>query len=373
MWTLLTAAFAAEHVLAVAPFAANTGDAELAPFVAGLSDMVTTDVGESADVDLVERRQLNAILDELKLQHSNWADPTSAVKLGRGVGATAVIVGSLSESRGRVRLDARVVDVESGRVSEAVEVEGSVEDVFHLERQLSLRVLESLGASITPEHRKRLGALAPVPNVVGQGFDDGGPSLTITRMSPGIVEPPGILWIDGVAFEKLARRVPQTVRVKPGPHEVAIQALLPFGGKAPPKSGAFAMFDGYWCWGVVEVPDSGLNVTTAELCQQLQPGLSAYGSVIGDGGILQVSHGSDAGFGIDDRGAMGSFVVVPPGMHTLVGFIEVPAPVDPNGPPPIGKPTQRQEVCRQPITVKHGTVALVTVSPTGCALTEFPL
>ena len=49
----------------------------------GLADLLTTDIAQSADVIVVERQQLDKILEEQKLSLSGLADEHSAVEVGR--------------------------------------------------------------------------------------------------------------------------------------------------------------------------------------------------------------------------------------------------------------------------------------------------
>jgi len=65
---------------------------------------------------VVERSRLDAILAEQKLQSSQFIDPSTAVKVGKGLGAAVLITGNAADFESSVRIDLRAVDVRSGEV-----------------------------------------------------------------------------------------------------------------------------------------------------------------------------------------------------------------------------------------------------------------
>ena len=87
-------------------------------------------------MQIVEREKLNAALDELKLAESPFVDPKTAVKLGKGLSATHMLTGSLTAFKGKLRISARVFDVQSSAVLQGKDVEGDVGDFFALEKEL---------------------------------------------------------------------------------------------------------------------------------------------------------------------------------------------------------------------------------------------
>lgn len=96
--------------------------------------------------ELVERQRLDAVLEEAKLQQGGLVDDSTAVQLGRLLGAQQVLVGSYrgeiiayyGEEKtsnplfrwftGKVSAGLRLVDVASGRISETFEVAGAEKD-----------------------------------------------------------------------------------------------------------------------------------------------------------------------------------------------------------------------------------------------------
>ncbi|HNR68027.1 MAG TPA: FlgO family outer membrane protein [bacterium] len=68
---------------------------------------------------VVERAQLEKILEEQKLGMSGILDASTAAKVGRGIGVDAVIVGSVTRSGNSVSIDARLIDTETAAILSA--------------------------------------------------------------------------------------------------------------------------------------------------------------------------------------------------------------------------------------------------------------
>ncbi|MDA8242615.1 MAG: FlgO family outer membrane protein [Elusimicrobia bacterium] len=98
------------------PYAGGGGAASSAgPAV--VQERLTTELAQYEDLTLIERALLNKVLAELKLQVSGAMDDDSVKKLGRTLGADAVVLGTLNDLKdGRAEVNARAVDTESGKI-----------------------------------------------------------------------------------------------------------------------------------------------------------------------------------------------------------------------------------------------------------------
>jgi len=66
---------------------------------------------------VIERNQLERILDEQKLGMTGIVDASTAAELGKGIGVDAIILGSVSLTRsGAISVDARAIDTESATI-----------------------------------------------------------------------------------------------------------------------------------------------------------------------------------------------------------------------------------------------------------------
>jgi TolB-like protein len=134
----------------------NQGNPELEPLKVGLSQMMTTDLVGAGGAKVVERVQLQAVLDELKLGHSSVVDRDTSAKVGKLLGAEYLVLGSYFSLAGTLRVDARLVRVETGEVVHAAGQNGAIGDLFDLQRKVAASFRERLGVLIP-------GAVAALP------------------------------------------------------------------------------------------------------------------------------------------------------------------------------------------------------------------
>lgn len=128
-------------------------DDELAALRKGLAQMLISDLSASPRIQVVERLQLEAVLAELELGRSRAIDPASAAKIGKLLGARYLVLGGYFAFAGSLRVDARVVDVESGAVVKGYGVTGKGEDFLALEQALAAgltTILHGLVPAPTP-------------------------------------------------------------------------------------------------------------------------------------------------------------------------------------------------------------------------------
>lgn len=124
-------------------------DEELAALRKGLAQMLISDLSASAKLRLVERLQLESVLAELELGSSRSIDSKTAAKVGKLLGAHYLVMGGYFALAGSLRVDARVVHVETGRLVKGVGVTGKGEDFLTLEKELAAG-LEAILVGVGP-------------------------------------------------------------------------------------------------------------------------------------------------------------------------------------------------------------------------------
>jgi TolB-like protein len=161
---------AARPTVAVLLFDTGGKQADLEPLREGLAQMLITDLAERPEIRVVERTRLEAIMDEQRLARSGKVDGASAARLGKLLGARALVLGSFFELAGTLRVDARVVEVETGRVVRSVGVNGPATDFWALERDLASKLDDVVRTTLPAafEHT-RAPALRPRPAKMGSG------------------------------------------------------------------------------------------------------------------------------------------------------------------------------------------------------------
>lgn len=135
--------------VAILEFEDTSPENEFARLDRALQNMLTTDLSVSRDLELVERARLEDVRKELNLVKSGFLDPETAAKIGKGVGAKAILTGSFWVRDAKLRIDARLVHVETGAVILAEEITGVAEDFTGLEKQLARKVLDAAGVRLS--------------------------------------------------------------------------------------------------------------------------------------------------------------------------------------------------------------------------------
>jgi TolB-like protein len=92
-----------------------------------VSEMLTTSFVNSGSFKIIEREQLQKVVQEFQLSQSGIIDTSYAKQIGKITGADAIITGSVTKIGNDLRLDARIIDVESGIILTAEKSEGKVE------------------------------------------------------------------------------------------------------------------------------------------------------------------------------------------------------------------------------------------------------
>lgn len=133
---------------------------EYAPLSQGIADMLITELSASPRIRVIEREQVQQILDEQNLGASGRVDKETLARVGRILGARYMITGGfVVDPRETVRLDARTFNVETSEIDSksTVSVTGKAENILALIGEVGQRLGDRL----------RLPALVPAVNPGG--------------------------------------------------------------------------------------------------------------------------------------------------------------------------------------------------------------
>jgi len=136
--------------------------ADLEPLREGLAQMLITDLAELGEIRVVERARLKTVLEEQKLGASGKVDAATAARLGKLLGARALVLGSYFDLAGTLRVDARVVEVETGKIVRSVGVNGPAADFWALERDLAAKLADTMRTAL-PAAFEHAALLPPKP------------------------------------------------------------------------------------------------------------------------------------------------------------------------------------------------------------------
>ena len=196
----------------------------------GLAAMMISDLAVSPELKLVERERMQDVLKEQDMQRSAMFDSSTAVKAGRLLGAEFIATGSLAAAAPQLRIDMRLISVETGEIVKTARVTGPEDKLFDLEQQLADRVLKDLDIALSPESaelmRKRQEANRELGVSAFRDFSgglvamDNGDYLKAAELfRPLIMRAPGSLAVElayGEAKRRAALAAKETARKKAG-------------------------------------------------------------------------------------------------------------------------------------------------------------
>jgi len=144
--------------IAILYFDNSGGEASMDKLKKGLADMLITDLSNVSMLNIVERDKLESILKEQKLNNTKEFDPSTASKVGKLLGAEIILTGGYFDMMGSLRIDARFIDVETGKILKSDGVDGETASFFKIQKQLSWKIIKNMDTKITDEEKGELQA-----------------------------------------------------------------------------------------------------------------------------------------------------------------------------------------------------------------------
>ena len=150
---------ASDITIAVLDFDNNSffNPSEYDPLTKGLAEIFITELSQIQSVKIVERQELRALLDEMKLSQSGILNQNNSLKAGEMLGARNLVFGGFMVTpEKKIRIDIRIVEVETGLTVKASEVTGKTKQVLTLIRKLSKQMLDDLDVRLSRQEKKYL-------------------------------------------------------------------------------------------------------------------------------------------------------------------------------------------------------------------------
>lgn len=161
----LTAADLRQDAVAVFPFEYTGQDPQMAALGSALAALLTTDLAQSQRLTVLERVQLQALLDEMDLAESGRVAPGTAARSGRLLGAANVVVGQIGGEAGTAEIESLLLDArEEGDATPPLTETEAVERLIDAEKRLVLALFDRMGIQLTAAERERVNQ-RPTENV----------------------------------------------------------------------------------------------------------------------------------------------------------------------------------------------------------------
>jgi TolB-like protein len=125
----------ASVTVAISSFKNESGQYYLDSWEKTIPDMLKSELSDSDEIIVLERQALEDILKEQALSLTGLVDSATVQRVGKIVGAQYVINGTISSSGDRIRIDVKIIRVETGQLhSEKAEAPGNghLNEMMHL-------------------------------------------------------------------------------------------------------------------------------------------------------------------------------------------------------------------------------------------------
>ncbi len=165
--------------IAVLPFTNISGEKEKNWVGAGFSESLTTKLANVKSLNMIERQQLMKILDELKFQMAGYVDEKTAVKVGKMYGADVIVFGSFQIMGDNLRVSARFVDVETGKIIKTAEATGNLKDIFSLQDEIAFQLMSAINVVLEEKEQQEI-KVDPTENLTAyELYSKGGEAQTL--------------------------------------------------------------------------------------------------------------------------------------------------------------------------------------------------
>jgi TolB-like protein len=102
--------------VAIGDFDNNTDEFHLDSWEKSIPEFLKSELSPSNNLIIVERRELESVLQEQALSMSGLVDSATAQKVGSILGAAYIIGGAINKAGSAVRIDAKIIKTSSGQV-----------------------------------------------------------------------------------------------------------------------------------------------------------------------------------------------------------------------------------------------------------------
>jgi TolB-like protein/Tfp pilus assembly protein PilF len=135
-----------EKSIAVLPFANLSDDKENAYFADGIQDDILTSLAKIGDLKVISRTSVMAYRGK----------PASVRDIGKTLGASAILEGSVRREGDRVRVNVQLINAQTDEHIWAEDYDRKLTDVFAIQSDLAREIAEKLHASLSPSDMERM-------------------------------------------------------------------------------------------------------------------------------------------------------------------------------------------------------------------------
>ncbi|HLQ59177.1 MAG TPA: CsgG/HfaB family protein [Gemmatimonadales bacterium] len=132
--------------IAVLPFSNGgsygQGKEDFAALERGIAGMMISELSQNPAARVLERQEIQRLLDEQNLGAQGRVDPQTAAKVGKLVGARYVVMGTFVDFYGDFRVDVRLVNTETSEIVKTESERMQRDHMFDIIRNIAARLMK---------------------------------------------------------------------------------------------------------------------------------------------------------------------------------------------------------------------------------------
>ena len=123
----------------------------------GIAEIMITELSNIQSIKLVERQKINSLIHEMELSQSGLISEDNGIQVGKLLGAQFLVLGSYMVSFGqKIRVDIRIVEVETGLTVKAEQVTDKVGNLFNIIKILNEKITKDLEIKLSKQELQAL-------------------------------------------------------------------------------------------------------------------------------------------------------------------------------------------------------------------------
>jgi len=147
----------AKPTVAILNFQSNTGDTSIdAMLSTGSAETIITDLSLIQEITVVERTRIVEVMKEVELGMTGIIDDETAQQAGKLMGVQYILLGHWQKFGEQFRVNARLVEVETGKIVVSIKETGNENSVFDLQDNISEQILSNLKISISESDKVKI-------------------------------------------------------------------------------------------------------------------------------------------------------------------------------------------------------------------------
>lgn len=135
-----------EKSIAVLPFENLSEDKDNAFFADGIQDDILTNLAKIGDLKVISRTSVMAYRNK----------PASVREIGKALGVSAILEGSVRKIDNRVRINVQLINAENDRHIWAEDYDRELTDVFAIQTDLAQKIAKELNAHLSPSEKEHM-------------------------------------------------------------------------------------------------------------------------------------------------------------------------------------------------------------------------